>query len=50
MSLRDRQLEDAESRRAAKRLLAGVLALYLGERPLSSRAVLHDIVEKGWLR
>lgn len=50
MSLRDRQLEDAESQRAAKRLLDSVLAVYLGERPLNTRAVLYDIVEKGWHR
>lgn len=50
MSLRDRELHDADSRRAAKRLLGRVLAGYLGEKPLQSRAVLRDIVDKGWHR
>lgn len=50
MSLRDRELDDADSQRAAKRLLGSALAVYLGERPLNSRAVLRDIVEKGWHR
>ncbi len=46
-SLRDRKLEDAASRRAAKRLLAGALAVYLGDRPLKSSAVLRDVVARG---
>ncbi len=50
MSLRDRELDDAESRRAAKRLLSCVLAAYLGERPLNSRAVLREVVERGFPR
>lgn len=47
MSLRDRELGDAASLRAAKHLLARVLAQYLGDRPLNSRAVLRDVVELG---
>lgn len=45
MSLRDRELGDSASLRAAKHLLARVLAQYLGDRPLKSRAVLRDVVE-----
>jgi len=47
MSLRDESLEDENSRRAAKRLLARVLRVYLGERPLKTRSVLRDIFDSG---
>lgn len=47
ISLGSEALEDEESLRAARRLLARVLKTYLGERPLKSRAVLKDIVTRG---
>jgi DNA repair protein RecO (recombination protein O) len=47
ISLGTEALEDEESLRAARRLLARVLKTYLGERPLKSRAVLKDIVARG---
>src|SRR5690606_33837994 len=50
ISLRDEALHDEESLLAAKRLLGRALAVYLGERPLKSRIVLKDIVERGLQR
>jgi DNA repair protein RecO (recombination protein O) len=47
MALRDRELDDETSLRAAQRLLGRVLRTYLGDRPLRSRAVLQDIVARG---
>jgi DNA repair protein RecO (recombination protein O) len=47
MSLRDETLADEASLRAAHRLLARVLRVYLGDRPLQSRLVLQDIVRRG---
>jgi DNA repair protein RecO (recombination protein O) len=44
ISLREHELADDGSLRAAQRLLARVLQTYLGERPLRSRLVLQDIV------
>jgi recombinational DNA repair protein (RecF pathway) len=40
-------LDDADSLRAAKRLLARALNSYLGDRPLKSRGVFKDIVDRG---
>jgi DNA repair protein RecO (recombination protein O) len=47
ISLHSEALEDEASLRAARRLLGRVLQVYLGERPLKSRAVLKDIVTRG---
>jgi hypothetical protein len=47
ISLRDRVLEDEDSLRSAQRLLGRVLRVYLGDRPLQSRLVLQDIVNRG---
>jgi DNA repair protein RecO (recombination protein O) len=47
ISLREHELADDGSLRAAQRLLARVLRVYLGERPLRSRLVLQDIVSRG---
>jgi DNA repair protein RecO (recombination protein O) len=47
ISLGAEALEDEQSLRAARRLLARALETYLGERPLKSRAVLKDIVARG---
>jgi hypothetical protein len=47
ISLRERELGDDASLRAAQRLLGRVLRLYLGDRPLRSRLVLQDIVSRG---
>lgn len=47
ISLHGGQLEDRDSLRAARRLLARALDVYLGDRPLNSRAVLREIVERG---
>ena len=47
ISLREQRLDDRDSLRAAKRLLNGVLSVYLGERPLSTRSVLSDVYGRG---
>jgi DNA repair protein RecO (recombination protein O) len=47
ISLRERDLGDDATLRAAQRLLGRVLRLYLGDRPLRSRLVLQDIVSRG---
>lgn len=47
LSLSDKLLQDRESLRAARRLLGRALDVYLGERPLKSRIVLREIVERG---
>ena len=47
ISLRDGELDDETSLRAAKRLLSSALGLYLGDRPLRTRVVLMDLVDAG---
>lgn len=47
LSLHGGQLEDRDSLRAARRLLGQALDAYLGDRPLKSRSVLREIVERG---
>jgi len=47
ISLRERMLDDADSLRAAKLLLGRALALHLGPRPLKTRGVLKEIVDRG---
>ncbi len=47
ISLRDEDLGDEASLRAARRLLARALQPYLGDRPLRTRAVLKDLVAAG---
>ena len=47
IALREGQLDDEAALRAAQRLLAGLLNLYLGDRPLKTRAVMRDIVGRG---
>jgi DNA repair protein RecO (recombination protein O) len=47
LSLNGRLLQDRDSLRAARRLLGCALDVYLGERPLKSRTVLREIVERG---
>ena len=47
IALRDESLGDADSLAAAKRLLTGILAAQLGDRPLKSRLVLKDMFERG---
>jgi DNA repair protein RecO (recombination protein O) len=50
ISLREQDLNDRDSLRAAKRLLGGILEQYLGGRPLKTRAVLREIVDGGFDR
>jgi len=50
IALRSGQLDDRDSLRAARRLLGRALDVYLGDRPLKSRAVLKEIVERGFER
>lgn len=47
LSLHGSDLQDRDSLRAARRLLGRALDVYLGERPLKSRVVLREIVERG---
>jgi DNA repair protein RecO (recombination protein O) len=47
MAMHEQTLHDDASLRAAQRLLGRVLNAYLGERPLQSRKVLKDIVDRG---
>jgi DNA repair protein RecO (recombination protein O) len=47
ISLRERLLDDSESLRAARRLLAGALHVHLGERPLKTRDVMREMAERG---
>lgn len=47
IALRDGGLDDDQSLRAAQRLLSRLLSLYLGDRPLKTRAVLRDVVGRG---
>ena len=46
ISLREERLEDAQSLRAAKRLLTQSLKVYLGERPLRTRSILEDVIAR----
>src|SRR5690606_17660720 len=43
IALREETLDTDDALRAAQRLLGRVLAVYLGDRPLKSRQVAHDI-------
>jgi DNA repair protein RecO (recombination protein O) len=47
ISLRDRVLDDADSLRAARILLGRMLNNYLGERPLKTRSVFREIMDRG---
>lgn len=47
IALRDGSLGDEQALRSAQRLLGGLLELYLGDRPLKTRAVMRDIVGRG---
>ena len=47
ISLRERMLDDADSLRAAKVLLARALQVHLGSRPLKTHSVRKAIVERG---
>ena len=47
IALGRRELSDVECLRSAKRLLGTVLNQHLGERPLKSRSVFRDIVDRG---
>ena len=46
ISLREERLDDAVSLRAAKRLLAQSLSIYLGDRPLRTRSILEEVVAR----
>jgi len=50
ISLREQKLEDTESLRVAKQLLGAILQDHLGERPLKTRAVMQEIVARGYGR
>jgi DNA repair protein RecO (recombination protein O) len=50
ISLRERMLDDADSLRAAKMLLGRALAVHLGSRPLKSRGVLKEIIDRGLIQ
>jgi DNA repair protein RecO (recombination protein O) len=50
ISLRERVLDDADSLRAAKALLGRALAVHLGSRPLKSRGVLKEIIDRGLIQ
>jgi DNA repair protein RecO (recombination protein O) len=47
IALREHRFDDAEVLRAARQLLGGLLRRHLGERPLKTRLVLHEIHERG---
>jgi DNA repair protein RecO (recombination protein O) len=47
IALREGELSDGESLRAARRLLRPVLAFYLGDRPLKSSLVMREIAGLG---
>jgi recombinational DNA repair protein (RecF pathway) len=47
IALREEALEDEQSLRTAKRLLARLLNVYLGERPLKTRSVMREVVGRG---
>ena len=46
ISLREHRLDDADSLQAARRLLAPILNTHLGERPLKTRQVMREIVDR----
>jgi recombinational DNA repair protein (RecF pathway) len=50
ISLREQDLNDSDSLRAARRLLSHVLEHYLGSRPLKTSAVMREIVDAGYGR
>jgi len=50
ISLREHQLTDSDSLRAARLLLGSILQGHLGERPLRTREVLREIVDRGFAR
>ncbi|HSG66289.1 MAG TPA: DNA repair protein RecO [Gammaproteobacteria bacterium] len=47
IALREGSLQDEQALRSAQRLLSGLLDVYLGDRPLKTRAVMRDIVGRG---
>ena len=47
IALREETLGDEQSLRTAKRLLARLLNVYLGERPLKTRTVMRELVGRG---
>ena len=47
IALREHRLDDAESLRAARALLASILRRHLGDKPLKTRLVLREIHERG---
>lgn len=47
ISLREHRLDDSNSLTAAKRLLARILDFHLGDRPLRTRQVMREIVDRG---
>lgn len=47
IALREETLADEQSLRAAKHLLARLLGVYLGERPLKTRSVMREIAGRG---
>ena len=46
VSLREHRLDDSGSLGAAKRLLGGILRFHLGERPLRTRQVMREIIDR----
>jgi DNA repair protein RecO (recombination protein O) len=46
ISLRERRLDESASLSSAKRLLGGILKVHLGGRPLKTRQVMRDIVDR----
>lgn len=50
ISLRSRELNDPASLGSAKRLLTEILKSHLGDRPLKTRAVMQDILRRGFSR
>jgi DNA repair protein RecO (recombination protein O) len=46
ISLRERRLDESASLSSAKRLLGGILDVHLGGRPLKTRQVMRDIVDR----
>lgn len=50
ISLREQELGDGDSLRAARLLLGGILHNHLGERPLRTRAVMRELVDRGLVR
>jgi DNA repair protein RecO (recombination protein O) len=50
ISLREHRLDEPASRTTAKRLLSGILGMHLGARPLKTRQVMRDIVNRKFAR